>query len=299
MLHPVTIRLQNIQWSCSNGYAVCDVARLDEIHPFISGNKYFKLKYNLQKAIAENKGIITMGGAYSNHMAATAFACNKAGIKSIGLIRGEIPTPLNHTLSFCTQHQMQLISIKRDEFYRTSNAVMQLITQYHDDYFFVPEGGDNAEGEKGCTEILSHIPHAHTYTHIACAVGTGTTCRGLALSAAPHQTILAIPSLKIKKEEQEQFIKNHITVSSPASVNVLFDFAGKGYAQKDDILISFMNRFYNETKMPLDFVYTGKLMMAITTLFEQNYFSVDDRVLVLHTGGLQGNNSLPAGTLLY
>jgi 1-aminocyclopropane-1-carboxylate deaminase len=299
MMDYLTINLSHIQWlSATGSNAFCTVARLDELHPFVSGNKFFKLKYNLQAAASLKKGIITMGGAYSNHLAATAFACREAGIPSIGLIRGEILKPLNHTLAFCRHHNMQLLSVPRNEYKSHSLYIKELQTS-HPDYFFVPEGGSNAEGEKGCSEIAALIPHFHSFTHIACAVGTGTTERGLLQSMQPHQTMLAVPVLKIKEEERSLFMQQHLSSNTHQKIKVLFDYAGKGYAKKEEHIFSFMNQFYEQTKLPLDFVYTAKLLMAADDLFCKHYFTKDDRLLIVHTGGLQGNDSLPAGTIRY
>jgi 1-aminocyclopropane-1-carboxylate deaminase len=295
----VTIRLNKIEWVTATGVqANCTIARLDELHPVVSGNKYFKLKYNLQKAIAEAKGIITMGGAYSNHLAATAFACNEAGIHSIGLVRGEVKEPFNHTLSYCVQQNMKLMPVARHVYSRTSGYIQTILAE-HKDFLFVPEGGDNADGEKGCSEIASLICNFKSFTHIACAVGTGTTVRGLTQSLLPHQTLLAIPVLKIKEEEQTAFVQQHLSIQKQEQLAVFFGYAGKGYASQEQQLFKFMNSFCHQTSVPLDFVYTAKLLMAITNLFEKHYFTPHDRLLVIHTGGLQGNESLPPGTLLY
>lgn len=299
MLQVITIRLHNIKWTTATGVqAGCSMARLDLLHPVVSGNKYFKLKYNLQRALAEGKGIITMGGAYSNHLAATAFACNETGIDSIGLIRGEVTAPLNHTLSFCARHNMKLIPVSRQE-YKSNSGSIQTILAEHKDFLFVPEGGDNPEGEKGCSEIASLINNFDSFTHIACAVGTGTTARGLAQSLLPHQTLLAIPVLKIKAEDRAAFVQQHLISQKEQQLTVLFEYAGKGYASEEQQLFEFMNLFCRQTGVPLDFVYTAKLLKAVTHLFEKDYFTPNDRLLVIHTGGLQGNESLPPGALLY
>ncbi len=294
------LKCSEISWQAANGKQVdFTIARLDEIHPFISGNKYFKLHYNLQQAIAEKKkGILTMGGAFSNHLSATAFACKQAGIKSTGIIRGEIVQPLNSTLSFCKQHDMQFIAISRNEYNRNSIALQQLIKTYND-YYFVPEGGDNENGVKGCAEILSHMADANAYTHVICCMGTGTTFKGVLQSAAPHQTVIGIPVLKIKQEERDIFLKTHANSPSYAKWTVLFDFAGRGYAKPDADLFILMNSFYEKTGVKTDFVYTAKLINAVINLCEQGYFQPQHKVLVLHTGGLQGNNSLATGTLSY
>lgn len=297
---PRIISYNRVEWPLKIGKTFpFTVARLDLLHPFISGNKYFKLKYNLLQAAEEGKqGVLTMGGAYSNHLAATAFACYEQGMISVGIVRGEVVEPLNPTLSFCKKHNMKLISVSRDDYASTSEAVQKIIMQ-HPHLLFVPEGGNNEMGLKGCKEILQYIPGANEFTHILCSMGTGTTFKGIASAANASQTVIGIPALKIKEDEQEQFILQHAAVSSAAKQIVLFDFAGKGYARTDDALLNFMNSFYTKTSIPVDIVYTGKLMQAVIALGEENYFPDQSNLLVIHSGGLQGNNSLPSGTLLF
>lgn len=293
------INLQQISWKTTKCKLVqCTIARLDEIHPIISGNKLFKLKYNLAEAIAQKKGILTMGGAFSNHLAATAYACKQKGIASIGLVRGEITEPLNTTLRFCVENEMQLISIERKDFNNNSHLLQKIIQEYAN-YYFVPEGGSNKDGEKGCAEILPAVTSLKTFSHIICAVGTGTTVRGIAATAMQHQTVVAIPVLKIPESEQSLFLKNHLSITSSATIKTFFEFAGKGYAKKEEEIFLFMNQFYKQTKVPLDFVYTAKLLMAVSNLFDTSYFSDTNEILVLHTGGLQGNKSLAENVLHY
>lgn len=292
------IHTQKIQWIAESGATLeATVARLDLLHHVVSGNKFFKLKYNLEKAVKQKKGIITMGGAYSNHLAATAYACAINQIPSIGIVRGEIAAPLSPTLAFCTSHKMQLVFVSRAGYQRNSVEIIQLLQQYPD-YFFVPEGGDNTYGEKGCTEIPSLIPEYESFTHVACAVGTGTTMRGIAKSSLPHQQLLAIPVLKIKTDEQEPFAEKHLHKTSFNMIHPFFNYAGKGYAKFDEQLLHFCNRFYEQTQIPLDIVYTAKLFMAAEDLL-QNILKPADRLLLFHTGGLQGNQSLPQDALCY
>lgn len=298
--NPLFIKCTEVDWALNDGSNFqFTVARLDEIHPFVSGNKFFKLKYNLQKAVSEGrKGIITMGGAFSNHLAATAYACTTEGLQSAAIVRGEMMKPLNATLSFCEQQQMKLMAVDRKDYSKESTAVENILS-YHSDFLFVPEGGDNEEGLQGCKEILSMIQYAGSYTHIICCMGTGTTFKGIATSANAHQTVIGIPVLRIKKEERDLFLKKHVTVESTAQKIVLFDHAGSGYAKVNDDQINFMNSFYTKTSIPTDIVYTAKLMQAVIALAEQHYFQPGSKLLVMHTGGLQGNKSLQSGTLLF
>ena len=267
------IKCTEVEWVLKDGTNFqFTVARLDEIHPFVSGNKFFKLKYNLERAKREGRlGIITMGGAFSNHLAATAYACNEEGLQSAAIVRGEIIKPFNSTLSFCEQQKMKLIAVERKD-YSKENVAVKNILNLHPDLLFVPEGGDNDEGLQGCKEILSRITNADSYSHIICCMGTGTTFRGIAATANAHQTVIGIPVLKIKNEERSLFLKKHATVESAAQKIVLFDHAGEGYAKVNKELMHFMNSFYTKTTIPTDIIYTGKLMQALVTLADQHYF---------------------------
>lgn len=289
-----------VTWELSKGNLFSfAVARLDALHPFVSGNKFFKLKYNLQRTIAENKqGIVTMGGAYSNHLAATAWACNENKLTSVGIIRGDITEPLNSTLLFCQQHCMKLIAVDRNHYHRYSDVIQEIIAE-HDHHFFIPEGGDNAEGLQGCTEILSLLEDADSYSHIICCMGTGTTFKGICRSASSDQTVIGIPVLKIKEEDRLSFQQQHLSSESAAKQQIFFEHAGAGYAKTSAQQLDFMNLFYQKTGIPTDIVYTGKLIQAVLQLADQNYFTAADKVLVLHTGGLQGNSSLPDSRLLF
>lgn len=297
---PSVLVNNRFEWPLNNGVQFpFTVARLDLLHPVVSGNKWFKLKYNLAAAKQQQKhGILTMGGAYSNHLCATAFACFEQGLSSTGIVRGEIKEPLNSTLAFCKEHGMQLLPVSRAAYDANSDEVNSIKKQ-NEQLLFVPEGGNNAAGLQGCSEILAAIPDADTYTHILCAMGTGTTFKGIATAAKPHQTVIGIPVLKIKAGEQQQFLQQHAITATAAATTVLFEFAGAGYARTTQEQFNFMNLFYTQTGIPTDIVYTGKLMQAAVTLAVQHYFPQGSSVLLLHSGGLQGNNSLPGSTLLF
>jgi 1-aminocyclopropane-1-carboxylate deaminase/D-cysteine desulfhydrase-like pyridoxal-dependent ACC family enzyme len=259
-----------------NGYQL-GVLRLDEIHPEISGNKWFKLKYNLEQAKVENKKtILTFGGAYSNHIAATAMACKLAGFKSIGMIRGEASSVLNFTLALAKENGMDLVFVSR-ELYKQKNeqAYLQALQAEYPDAYIIPEGGDNALGQKGCEEILSNS--TSDYDLIFCAQGTGTTFKGIAKSLLPHQNAIAINVLKY---EATCDLLN-------ASINNDYHFGG--YAKHHNELLEFKLWFESTHHIPLDYVYTAKLMYAVFDLMKQHNFSKDKKILVVHSGGLQGN----------
>ncbi len=267
------------------------ILRLDKLDQEISGNKWFKLKYNLEAARKEGKQhILTFGGAFSNHIAATAAACREAGLRCTGIIRGEKPAVLSHTLQTALNNGMQLEFVSR-EAYRHSR------TSFEDrpDTYLIPEGGHNAAGARGCEEILSLFPTRH-FTHILCAVGTGTTLAGLINSATAAQTVIGIPVLK-GAGYLEAEVKALLRPGHTSHWQLLHDFHGGGYAKVKPGLIDFINTFFAETGIPTDIIYTGKLLCAFRELVHQRYFADDSKVLLIHTGGLQGNLSLPPGVL--
>lgn len=272
------------------------VARLDKLHPVISGNKYFKLKYNIENAVAAGKkGILSFGGAYSNHLAATAFACKEAGLQSIAVVRGEVSSHRSHTLVFCAAMGMQLEFVSRTE-YGNKEKIYQYFQNKYAEYYLVPEGGDNEAGEKGCAEILRSIENTDQYSHIICDIGTGTTFKGIVKGAAPYQTVIGILVLKGAGAMNETLAQS---LNPYKNFQLIHDYHFGGYAKKNNQLLAFMNQFYRQHQIPTDFVYTAKLFYAVNDLIHKKFFPADSKILCLHTGGLQGNLSLPAGTLIF
>lgn len=263
------------------------VLRLDQIHPVVSGNKWFKLKYYLENAA--NTGaqtLLTFGGAYSNHIIATAFAAKVKGFSSIGIIRGEQPQQLSPTLQSAIDYDMQLIFLSREAFKKKEQAEeVQALLNRLTNYYLIPEGGAGPLGIKGSKEILELAANHNTYSHILCALGTGTMFAGLQQSAAPHQQVIAIPVLK--------------GMIDPVGTRRGAFYHFGGYAKKTPELLSFMNNFYERTGIPTDFVYTGKLLYAFMDLLRNDFFPPGSNILLIHSGGLQGNNSLLEGTLYY
>ena len=259
-----------------NGYEL-SILRLDEINVEISGNKWFKLKYNLEQAIIENKQtILTFGGAYSNHIAAAAAACQLAGFKSIGVIRGEESSASNTTLTLAKENGMQLVFVSRELYkHKSEQAYLLALQAEYPDAYIIPEGGDNALGQKGCEEILSNS--TTDYDLIFCAHGTGTTFKGIAKSLLPHQKLMAINVLKY---EATSDLLN-------ASINNDYHFGG--YAKHTIALLEFKTWFETTYHILLDYVYTAKLMYAVFDLMKQHKLSKDKKTLIVHSGGLQGN----------
>lgn len=270
--------------------------RLDTIHPIVSGNKIFKLYYFLEEAInSSHKLIITFGGAYSNHLAAAAYACKEAGLKCIGFVRGEKPKELSHTLLFCLQNGMQLEFISR-ELYKKNNEEKfhtELIKKYGD-HTLIPEGGFSRKGTNGAKLICNYF-NSKNVSHVCCAVGTATTFAGLINGSNKETEIIGFTVLKNLNDIEERL--TFLGVEPSKKYSVIYNYHFGGYAKKNTELISFINSFYDDNKIPLDFVYTGKMMFGVYDLIEKNYFPEGSNILCIHTGGLQGNKSLPEGML--
>jgi len=265
------------------------VLRLDLLHPQLSGNKWFKLKYNLLAAQRENKNtILTFGGAYSNHIAATAYACKMLGLKFIGIIRGEAPHVWGHTLLQAKSDGMELHFLPREQYdKKESQSFITSVKERFGNIFMIPEGGNNALGIKGAAEILSSVPPGFpSFTHICCAVGTGTTLAGLVSAVNDNQVVMGFPVLK-----------NEVRLPSPCRIITGYHFGG--YARSSPALFTFMNKFYEDFNIPLDFVYTGKMVYGVMDLISKNYFPAGSNLLVIHSGGLQGNLSLPRDILFF
>lgn len=276
------------------------VKRLDLIHPEVSGNKWYKLKYNIEKALqSEHQTLLTFGGAWSNHIHATASAGRIFGIKTIGIIRGEEPNNWSNTLLHAKACGMQLEFVTRLAYAeKETEDFIGWLHEQHGAFHLVPEGGSNYLGINGCMEILDEDDDEYEY--ICCPVGTAATLAGLILSAKPHQKILGFSVLKdgaFLKEEvlkhlkyflmNDDLVKEYI---SQFEIITTYDFGG--YAKWTNELISFINHFELNHFIALDQVYTGKMFYGVMDLLKQNYLDKDKRILVLHTGGLQGKQSL-------
>ena len=274
--------------------------RLDKIHPIISGNKYFKLKHHLQYA-AENKyeGILTFGGAWSNHIIATACAAPLYQLKSIGIIRGERSLQLSKTLLHAQEYGMQLEFVSRKKYndLKITDSIDSLSKQFPG-YYIIPEGGGGERGLKGAAEIM-HLYNKKEFTHIVCATGTGTTFCGIANASFPEQKIIGIPVLKGVTSLTEKFSSSIINAEKKSAVSFCYEYHFGGFAKYPAALISFMNDFFSRTGIPTDFVYTGKLFFAVNELAGKKNFPPGSHILVIHSGGLQGNNSLNKGTLIF
>lgn len=271
-----------------------DVLRTDIIHEIVSGNKWYKLKHHITEAKKQQKNtIITFGGAYSNHIVATAFACKVVGLQSIGIIRGEKPENLSHTLVAAKMYGMQLHFVSRT-IYADKESLKKY---YNNDCYWINEGGYGTLGMLGAAEIL-HDVDTSKYTHIFCSCGTGTMLAGLLLAAKPHQQIMGVSALK-SHTGLEQDIINLLPIEKKIQPNILHNYHFGGYAKHPKSLIDFMNTFWEAEKIPTDIVYTSKLFYAVIDVWKKNFFAKNDKPLIIHCGGLQGNLSLPTGTLVF
>nr|WP_315222386.1 pyridoxal-phosphate dependent enzyme [uncultured Flavobacterium sp.] len=262
------------------------IKREDLIHPFVSGNKFRKLKYNLIQAKAEDKKVLlTFGGAFSNHIAAVAFAGKEQGFKTIGIIRGdEIISKIeeNPTLKFAQENGMEFEFISREKYrLKAETAFLEDLKQQYGDFYLIPEGGTNELAVKGCQEILT--PEDAVFDYVCCAVGTGGTISGLINSALPHQKILGFPALK------GDFLQDEIRIfAENENWNLITKYHFGGYGKVNLELIEFINAFFEEKEVPLDPIYTGKMVFGVMDLIDKKYFPEDSKILIIHTGGLQG-----------
>ena len=271
------------------------VLRLDQIHPVISGNKFFKLFYFLKEAKnSTHKRIITFGGAYSNHLAATAFACKQNNLKCIGIVRGEKPPILSPTLLFCLENEMELSFVSRETYkHKNEQWFVEKMTTIYGEHTLIPEGGFSVEGARGA-ELISCYLEGRGYTHICLAIGTATTFAGI-INSKINAEVIGFSVLKNLNDINNRL--KYLGVNEEKSYTFISNYHFGGYAKKTDELIRFINDFYDRHNIPLDFVYTGKLMYGIYDLLKTNYFPKGSKIIMIHTGGLQGNNSLPEGTL--
>lgn len=261
--------------------------REDQIHPEVSGNKFRKLKYNLLD-VHENQTVLTFGGAFSNHILATAKACEMLSLNCIGVIRGdELGVDLEKTLSqnktLRSAHKsgMQLYFASRQDYRLKEKMPLVQKLLNRSGLYIIPEGGTNEKAILGCQEILTE--EDKDFDYIACALGTSGTFSGLLKSSRMHQHLLGFPALK------GDFFKNEIqkyTQRKNYSLETKYHF--DGYAKYNEDLIDFINAFKRTYHVQLDPIYTGKMMYGLYEMIKTNQFQKNTRILAIHTGGLQG-----------
>jgi 1-aminocyclopropane-1-carboxylate deaminase len=280
--------------SFSNERVNLSILRLDQIHPIVSGNKWFKLKYYLQEALHQQKRTIaTFGGAFSNHIVATAYAAKQMGLSSMGFIRGNQMPELSPTLQHAIEYGMKIHYVERSLYNNKENIILE---NDHPNLYWIMEGGYGELGAKGAAEILGSFETLE-FTHILCAVGTGTMMAGLLEKALDHQQIIGISALKnnLTIEKEIRHLLNGF--DDRKKITVLHDYHFGGYAKHPQELINFMKELWETEKVPTDIVYTAKLLYATKDLIEKKYFPKNSKLLLIHSGGLQGNLSLQPGRI--
>ncbi len=267
------------------------IKRDDLLHPHISGNKYRKLKYNLEAAKEQNHNtILTFGGAFSNHIAASAAAGKELGFRTIGIIRGnelggdiEKTLKKNPTLNFANKQGMQFKFIDRSSYrLKHTQKFIEALKNEFGSFYLVPEGGTNDLAVKGCEEILGD--NESNFDYICSAIGTGGTISGIINSLKLHQKVLGFPALK------GDFLSDEIKkyVHSTDNWQLLNDYHFGGFAKINPELVHFINDFSLQTGIQLDPIYTGKMLFGIIDLAKKGYFEDKVKILAIHTGGLQG-----------
>lgn len=260
--------------------------REDLLHPIISGNKFRKLKYNLEAAKKQNQEVLlTFGGAFSNHIVAVAGAGETFGFETIGIIRGEElqdKISENPSLKLAQQLGMKFVFISREQYRLKDTAdFIEKLRKDYGEFYLLPEGGTNALAIKGCEEIITDLDFE--FTHICTSVGTGGTITGIINGSATNQKIIGFSSLK------GDFLQNDIAkFANKQNWSLNSDYHFGGYGKVTDELIAFINEFYLKYQIPLDPIYTGKMMFGIMNLIENNYFPSNSKIIAIHTGGLQG-----------
>ncbi len=279
--------LQIVEWPLFVEHGITVYLKRDDLlHPFVSGNKWRKLKYNLMEA--ENQGfkrLLTFGGAYSNHIAAVAAAGQATGFETIGVIRGEeLHTQSNQTLQFAAQCGMQLKFVSR-EAYRNKNALFDL---HGEGCYKIPEGGSNALAVKGVREVTGEIRAqlSGKMDYLCTPFGTGATAAGL-IAAATQEKVLIFPALKMQETSVRNHLEAFVSLEDKKAI-VLTDYHFGGYGKETEELTAFISAFEAQMLIPLEQVYTGKMMFGLVDLVRKGYFRKGDVIVALHTGGLQG-----------
>lgn len=257
-------------------------------HPFTSGNKWWKLKYNLEEASRLGcKKLLTFGGAYSNHIYATAAAAHELEFESIGIIRGEENLPLNPTLAFAKAKGMDLHYVSREEYRRkTEPDFLKGLKELFGDFYLIPEGGTNTLAVRGVAEFANLLLNEAAFDYLCLPVGTGGTIAGMISGLDRGKKIVGFPVLK-----GASFLEYEIRAyTENENGQLMYEYHFGGYAKSNELLKAFIKEFERSNNIPLDPIYTAKMMFGVFDLIKQGFFKRGSVVLVLHTGGLQGNN---------
>lgn len=268
------------------------VKRDDLIHPLVSGNKWRKLKYNISEAQTQQQDtLLTFGGAYSNHLLATAAAGAAYGFKTIGIIRGGPFDNPSKVLQKLMELDMQLHYVSRSAYrLKKEPDFIAKLTNRFGRFYLLPEGGSNDLAVKGCTEILDNLPLVPDF--VACACGTGATIAGLSVSASKNTTVVAVPVLKgasFLEQDIGELLTSYASLKEamlPPYQPIQFEYQyhGGGYAKAPAYLLDFIKDFMAQTGIPIEPVYTGKLFYALHDLLRKGFFLEGSTVLAIHTG---------------
>jgi len=277
-----------------------DLLRLDTIHPLVNGNKWFKLKLNLQQALDDHHHtLLSFGGAYSNHIRALAAASSMLKIKSIGVIRGERTLPLNPVLQFAHDNDMKLHFVSRANYkLKHTPEFIEVLKEQFGDFYLIPEGGSNELGVKGCEDILDYLDHSadpedkgrNCYLAVAC--GTGATLAGLIRGVARKGLGIDIMGVAVLKgagyleKEVSSWLVGDLQEASYPNWNIELDYHCGGYAKHNPALLSFIERFERVNQVSIEPVYTGKLLAGIYDLIENGLIPAGSQVIAIHTGGV-------------
>ncbi len=262
--------------------------RLDLIDPVISGNKWYKLKHNLQQAKASGyKAILSFGGAYSNHLVAAAAAAQDAGLEGIGIVRG-MHDVLTYTLEACLGYGMQLQFVSYEAYkQKTDPAYLQQLSAQYGHPFIIHEGGANEAGRPGAGELAAFIPAS--YTHICVSVGTGTTLAGVRNALPVSQAVMGFAPMKGGSYLQQEILP-FIDTEKRDFFSITDAYHFGGFGKNNKILAGFMRSFSQQYGFGLDRVYTAKMMYGVREMLMQHAFGDSPCILCIHTGGLQGNH---------
>ena len=254
-------------------------------HPLVSGNKWWKLKYNLEAASASRLPVLTFGGAFSNHIFATAAACHALGLQSIGIIRGEQVN--NTTLAFASQHGMKLEFISREMYSQKNDpGFIEALRERFGNFFLIPEGGTNESAVLGCREWGKLLLREVEFDELCIAVGTGGTMAGLISAMSEEKSVIGFSSLKggsFLDAEVKRWLPD---TTCDWRIETSYHFGG--YAKSDSTLTQFIEDVRRDQGIVLDHVYTAKMMYGVLDLVRRGAFREGSKVLTIHTGGLQG-----------
>jgi 1-aminocyclopropane-1-carboxylate deaminase len=286
------IILQPLQNLSTQSISVATL-RTDLIHPIVSGNKWFKLRFYLEEANRlKSNTIASFGGAYSNHIVALAAACKQSGINSVGFIRGEAGS--SPTLIEAASMGMKLYYISRESYQKKSEIINQ---HAKENWYWIQEGGYGIQGALGAATMLS-VRDCSAFTHIVCACGTGTMMAGIVAGSTSIQKVIGISVLK-NNYGLEESVKKIIPLGTTKHFEIFHNYHFGGYAKHPPALIDYMNNLFKREEVPTDLVYTAKLFYAVEDLLKQQYFGNQAAILIIHSGGLQGNRSLPSNSLVF